>query len=325
MAPKVNKQATNAQYFVPDVYVASLTKGKINTVTIEDLMILANTTGPYTFKDVLLCYATILIVLAWGAQVKLNSKLIVNRKANDSSPEKVFQQTDTHSKMTKILSQSLSAKLILSLNSIQKAINNDYYGYGEEEDTDEKVEEAIVRDLEDLMERKGPGTLQIHVMNAESRLLWLRASNSSLRSTWCAAPTYSPNKLASTSISLKTTKPEALLSFIRKVFDAVQNKCDVQDEEIPSEEEILFNLKETIKNLQMDDIIDDSPCGTVGAVPLETLLGFRRNAIVNANRTRKIPGLVTDLKSEFAQKPKSPKDKTPKATEEKENTKEPDA
>jgi hypothetical protein len=318
MVPRSNKTKTNAQYFLPEIYIASLTKGKnINSVvSIEDL-ISTRRTMQYDIKQLLICYGVIIITLVWGAQVKLNSKLLVNRKANDTSPEKVFQQTQSHSVFVKIISHSQSAKILLSSVSIQRAINKDYYGLTDDERTDEGYLNAVINDLDNLIDKKGSGALNVYVKDADSRRQWLRASNSSLRSTWCAAPTYSPSKLASTSISIKTTKPENIMQFIDKVLATLSTEGIIIPEEVPTKDEIIDELKETLEDMNIELNIDDSTCGTTGSIPLESMIGFSRNSIVSSKTTKALPGIAQSLKSSYARKSKQTENKA--QSDEKEN------
>jgi hypothetical protein len=300
MIQKTVKNKTLQQYFVPEVLIASLTKGKNNNslVSIEDLIQTRKNLG-IDIKELLLGYSVILITLIWGAQVKLNSKLLVNRRAKDSSIEKVFQQTDSHAILVKILSHSIHAKTLLTAVSIQKAINKDYYGLTDEESTNEGYINAICNDIEELIHKKGSGLLRIYVTDPETREVWLRASNSSLRSTWCSTPTYSPNKLASATTSIKTVKPDDLWEFLEKVWESLDEIIDNQD--IPTRIEIIEEIHNTLTELNCEEIIDDTNYGTVGAVPLETIFGFNRNSIVNTKPIN-LPGIAATLKSDFAKK-----------------------
>jgi len=195
----MNIKKQNIQYFIPTLYVGVNTKvpeKSSSTVTLENIINLQSTLGN-SIKELLTYYMVLLLTLLWGAQTNINAKLTVNKRAKNSSKEKVFQQTNSHRTMTTIIAKSISARTIISLTSIQKAINKEMFGINDEErESDESLIESINKELIHLIAQKGSGSTRISVRDTESRGIWLRATNSSFRSTLCAAPTFSPSKFS---------------------------------------------------------------------------------------------------------------------------------
>lgn len=271
------KSKKGAQLIVPEIFVKGINKSKISIecVTLEGMITLGNKLDIQA-KEIFLSYVIILITLVYGSQARLGAKLIVQRKT-DNSAEKVFQCTEAHAKFTKILSNSNSSKLLLGLYSIIKAIKHKYYGITEEERTsDEVFLDAIQADLYELIRSKGQASSKVMVRDKDTRVLWLRASCSSLRSKWCSIPTFTPSKIATPGMPLKTLNISIIHQFITNLGNALVEEGLIAKDDIPTIDDIKGKLAEEISLLRIDIYIDDDVHGTFAPINIEPIFGFQR-------------------------------------------------
>jgi hypothetical protein len=286
------------QLILPEVYVAGLNKANKTKglSTLEALIFLSRRLDIVESKEILNSFLVCVLTMLHGAQVKLNAKLIVPKKAS-SSPEKVFQQTEIHGKMTKILSNSKSAKTIQSLSSISKAIERDLYGITESEATDDGFIYAIKNDFDTLLTTKGAATTKIVVRDEESRLMWLRANISSLRSKWCSIPTYTPNSVASAGFNIKNAKVTDVQKFIDLINTTlVGNEVIKQDERI-TYDDIINTIHEEMNDLRIDDYIDDEVHGKFNPCELDVIFGYKRVANESIKNRPELPDIAKQLKT----------------------------
>lgn len=299
------KDKSKGYYYLPNIYIKLQTRipsKSLNTICLEDLIKLAQQLD-LDIKDVLMNYSSILITLLWAAQVYMNSDLTVNTKIKNNSRQKTFQQTESHARMAKIIANSEATKQIISLSTIQLAINKDLFGICPGETDNEGYLNTIANSFEELRCQRGSGSTKTYVRDPETRMSWMRATNSSLRSTWCATVVYSPNKLASIGISIKTTKPIEVFNFLNKTFDDFVKNGIISSKDKPNEEEIRETCLMCIDESGINRNIDDSAYGDVKFIPLEEIFKINRQIGEKIDRKRKLPGIAFSLKSEHL-KPK---------------------
>lgn len=295
----MNKIQKQGQLILPDLFIATLNPNKSSAViTLEDIIELGEKLE-IPPKLILIYFSVLLLTLLWAAQVNLNTKFTWDKKKKDLSKEKIFQQTETHSIMSKIISTSILAKSIISLTSIQKALNKDFYGITDyERENDSNVIEAVISDYENLVLQKGSGSSKTIVTDPESRLVWEKAKNSSTRSTLIATPTYSPEKLTSAGLSIKSLKENDYWNFLNMTFEKMLEKGIIKENEIPDSTEISSEIEEMMESLKIEKYVDDSLYGTTTIVPLESIFKLKRNSKLSIEkRNSPVPAVVNALKS----------------------------
>lgn len=290
------KSRSEVQLFVPEIFIQSLNKGNklIDSVTLEAIIKLQKTMNK-SVKEILIAHAVILATIAYAAQAKLCAKLIIPRKP-DSSAEKVFQQTETHSKFVKILSNSTSAKLLLAMQAIMKGLNKGHYGLTDEESTEEGFLETVNEEIDALSLEKGAGNTKVMVRDPESRLSWARGICASLRSKWCSIPTYSPNKTASTNASIKNLNRNDFFNFLDRLHKKLVEEGIISNDDIPSSKEIEEKIQEEIQNLRIDRNICDDMHGIFAPINLEVIFAFNRTTTPDLQKKKKeLPEIAKKL------------------------------
>lgn len=292
---KNNRKNITMQIQVPGIYVQSLNQGtKYNDITLESLIKLGRSIG-LNVKDILINYSVIVIFITYGAQAKLNAKLNVPRKS-ESSPEKVFQQTETHSKTVKALSNSIASRELLSLIAVNDATRKDQFGLTEEEcESDDAALNAISCDYTVLATSKGgSGTTKIFVRDPETRQISMRAKCASIRSKWCSVITFTPVKVASSGTNVKTLTPEQLFGFLSNLFNRLLAEQIIQSDEQPTIDDVKDAINKSIVELNITEKISDDIHGTFTFIPLETILGFKRIAIQEEGKANRIKPSILD-------------------------------
>lgn len=301
----MNEQSTKRvkelqQIFTPDIYILTLNKGKkpgANLVTLESIIKLAPLLG-IEIKSILNGYFIIVLTLVYGVQVKLNSKLTIDKNVRNTSIEKVFQQTTAHYNTTKIISNASIIRTVLIIICIQWAIDLDAFGNIESERTEEGFKEAIEASFEDLSENKGSGTSKVSLKNPETRNDAIRAKMASIRSKWCSIPTYGTNKLASPGVSIKGLSSETLLKYCDKISDKLIEDGIITVDNKPSKDYILNGINEIKTELRIPNEIDDSSYGTFTIINLEKdIFGFERNNISSNLSKEPVPDFINQYKS----------------------------
>lgn len=298
----MNKETKKKEWYiiVPEIYVISLMKQKrqpINIISLEGLIKLGELLG-ITPKEILTDYILIAATLVYGSQLKLSCRLIIDKTDRNSSTEKTFQQTCSHYNITRILSNSDSAKRLQAMYAIQIGIDLDAFGNNEEERTSEGFENVINGTYTELIEKRGSGSSKVSVKNPETRADALRAKVASLRSKWCSTPTYAYNKVCSTGISIKNLNSQDVLNYFEKLGKILVEAEIVNEEAIPTQGEILEIIKGTISDLDISTQVDDSDWGTFNTIPIEeTMFGITRISNNITISKEPLPDFISQLKS----------------------------
>jgi hypothetical protein len=280
---------------------------KSNAVTVTEIVRLGKLTGVAETKEILLAHAVVITVLLWGAQSKICSKLTFKPGKWDTA-EKVFQQTNTHHIMCKIISNSEESKLIISLMTVQKAINNEYFGLTDEErENDESFTEAIKSNFEDLITSKGTGSLRASVRTPEQRTSWLKGQAASTRSTWLSQAVYSPKSLVIGEPSVKSYKKQNIVAYLSELWKGLETDLLISNKEIPTILELETKLKEVTELLRIETEIDDSDKGTFNNVPLDEMFNFKRINEIAAVPTKPLPKIGQLLRNKPSSKEKDNK------------------
>lgn len=304
MSPSKNEKVS---LFLPKLYTGKVPAKSPELLSLLDVLNLAFYCS-IDQKLILISYSIVLITLLWCAQTFMNADLMVSNRTELNSRQKVFQQTVSHSIMTRIIASSSHAKRLIAFMTTQCAINKDHIGINEDEGTDQGYLDATVTLINDLEKNSGPGSTKIYVKDPESRLRWARGFSSSIRSTWCATVVYSPNKLITSTNSLKTLKSEDIDKFLMGVFDSFfAPDFEYREQVIPTFDEIITELHKTIEDRGIEPNIDDSAYGEYKFVNLDQLMGFTR---FSANQKildykKNLPDAARKLKSRHIGQPLS--------------------
>lgn len=298
------KKNKTVQLIVPDLYIRSLNK-QIRTqgiISLEDLIKLVKYLPQMSLYEyelneysIFSDYTVVLAILIWGAQTNLCTSLIIENKSNNSR-EKAFQQTDTHNRVAKLLSSSPSSTRLMTLMATQKAINKNLFGINDEErQSDSSIIEAITETIEELTTTKGPGTTKLSVRDKESRIKWLRANISSIRSKWISSITYSPNKLITAGNSLRNYNLESFWKYIENL-----QKTLIEEKILTTPLDlnlIKSYMKTIITTLGLENKVDDTPYGKASQIYFDEAFSVDRSIEEVKPLTTPLPNIMENLKS----------------------------
>lgn len=298
---KEKKLTKEWQIFVPEIFLVVMNKGKklpTNSISLENLMKNIAPKVEVDARCLLIDYWVVALTLLYGAQIRLNAKLEIDKSIKNTSLEKVFQQTTSHYNVTRILSNSESARRLQAIASIQYAINVDAFGNTEDERTVEGFNEALLGTYTDLITNKGSGSSKFSIKNPETRTEVIRAKVASLRSKWCSIPTYGTDKIISAGMSAKSIKPNEIINYIEKTNKLLVEQEYIAEEDIPNIETILETIQESKSDLNIVNEIDDSTYGSFGYIPIEKeIFNMDRNTKTENLSKEPIPDFIKELKS----------------------------
>jgi len=287
------KKAVMAEITVPSVRVDLGNKNvKTNAPTLNQMIQVSRIVNNIDAENVINDFMFIGALLLWAAQTFTSAKITLPQNKG-LTRQKMIQQSNSHGFFTNVISKAPSARVILALAAICTAINTGKYEISERQLTEEEIESNIQSDFDILMLQKGHGTTKTFVRDDESRINWLKGTMSSMRSTWCTMPVFSPSTLITANFPVNSVTKEVIKMYKTRVARSFIGN-GYMDQDLSQDIELYINgiMNNNIFNAELDD----SAVGNFPTVKLDELFTIKRKITSDKPLVRTESRLIKDLK-----------------------------